>query len=264
MAHLQSRLFSTVLAALGFLAGCAEPPSGLHVGDSAQLQKIGRPVFGHPIALRGTNSLMIPFAVEMPEGKDTGFAIGSISGGSYFVSGSSAASGWDRGSSSEYFSGSDRLRWNNATFFEPASAKSRLLLDHPALICRFYANSDKGPVRGDYLLFGIAENDSNHDGVIGPDDAVRLYRTDAGGNGLLAITPADTQLLDLTSFDGQWIYLRVRRDSDGDGEFTDKDLIDLFRADPKQWADPKSWKEPEKLIPDDLRSRAFDAATKRP
>jgi hypothetical protein len=66
----------------------------------------------------------------------------------------------------------------------------------------------------------------------------------------------------VSSFDPNWVYLRLRRDSDGDGKFSEKDQIDVLRADPKDWTDPKKWREPEKVIPDDLRARAFDAATK--
>jgi hypothetical protein len=226
------------------------------------MKREGRPVFGQPIALRGTNQVMIPFAVEVPQVQGKDYFIGSISGGSYSVSGSAAWQGSSSSSAGYFFTGGDNLRWNNVAFYDPATGKARLLLDHPALICRFHASNDKGPVRGDYLLFGIAEKDTNQDGVLGADDAVRLYRTDAAGNGMLAITPDGTQMLDVTSFDDQRMYLRIRRDSDGDGKFTEKDLVEVFCADPRQWADPKTWRELEKVIPDDLRNRAFEAATK--
>jgi hypothetical protein len=262
MTHLKFIVRSSVILAALLLPACAEPPEGLDVHDTAQLQKLGHPAFSGPVALAGSPMLIVPFAVEMPDQQSKGFMIGSASVGSYFVSGSSVA-GANSASSSEY-TGSDRLKWNNIVFYDPASGAARLLLDHPALICQFHAPSDKGPVHGNYLLLAIAEADTNHDGVLGPDDAVRLYRADANGNGLRAVTPPDTQLISLVSFNDEAIYLQIRRDSDGDGKFTEKDVTDIFRSDPRQWADANQPPQLVKVIPDDLRARAFDAATKPP
>jgi hypothetical protein len=228
------------------IAGCAIA-EGLHVGASSQKQRNARPVFGRPIPLPVGNMLMIPFALETEERKFGGFEFGSFS-----VSGSSA---WGSGSSVNYY-GSSSLTWNNVAFYLPATGETRLLLDQPAVICRFHAPSDKGPVHGDYLLFAIATHDTNHDGLINDDDAIQLLRTDLKGEHLIPITPPDMQLLDIDS--AQWLYLRVRHDSDGDGKFTDRDRIDLLRVDPREWSPA------EHVISPRLRQRAFDAATSRP
>ena len=198
---------------------------------------------------------MFPFAVETEQGQQDGWGFGSVSGGSMFGSGSA---GWgSSGSSSEYYGGAN-LSWNNVAFCDLKSGTSRLLLDGPALITEFHALGEKdGPVTGDYMLFAIATEDSNHDGVISAADAVGLYRTTASGTALTPITPPDTQLLDVHNF-GESLVIRVVQDANHDGKFTSKDPVQVLRVN---W---QTWEPAVVLIADDLRQRAFDAATRGP
>jgi hypothetical protein len=243
------RIIAAIIFALA-IAGCESGEPGLALRDRRALQKNGRPTFGKPIALPVTDQIMFPFAIEMDQEQKSGWGIGSVSGGSLFAIGSS---GWGQSGSSTNYYGSDNLSWNNVAFYDPRSSKSRLLFNEPALICAFHARDDKaGPVYGNYLLFAIATADSNHDGNISREDAVRLYRTGADGSGLTPITSPDTQLLDIRNV-GDMLYLRVVRDADHDGKFTVKDPIEILRVDPARWADPQL------VLPDELRKQAFDA-----
>jgi hypothetical protein len=239
----------TSLILVPFLAGCF-PQEGLRVqGNTAELQKRARPVFGRPISIGASSPVMIPFAIESVA--ETKFYSGGISSCGFLVSGSS---GFGSGYSTYH---GPAVQWNNVAFYDPLTGKARLLLDKPAVITRFDAPGEKSMIHGFFLLFAIATTDDNHDGIINGNDAVRLYRTDLRGEGMRAVSPEKTQLVDIDAL-ADWLYLRVRRDSDGNGKFTDKDVIELLRVD----RDAKE--APQLVLSDDLRRAAFEAATTRP
>jgi hypothetical protein len=220
--------------------------AGLSVTDAEDFKAKGRPVFGAPIALPRSHQIIVPFAVEHDDdGKySAGFSSGSI------VVGSSVSAGGS-GVESGYVS-SDNLRWNNVVFLD--STKPRLLLDIPAVITRFHTRSDKGAVRGDYILLAVAARDTNGDRLINDDDAVVLSRASTDGRDKTPLTAADDQIVDIHWIDG-WTYLRVRKDSDGDKRFSARDHVDLYRV---QLDQPAKQYTPELVLDDKLRQQAFD------
>src|SRR5207244_1643627 len=102
------------------LTGCESHGPGLAVRDRRMLEKKGRPVFGRPITLALADELMFPFAIETDQ-EQSAWSMGSISGGSFLVSGSS---GWSNSGSSAEYLGGDRLSWNNVAFYNPKTGKS--------------------------------------------------------------------------------------------------------------------------------------------
>lgn len=227
------------------IAGCfgsSADRAGLSLKDPAELKAKGRP--GTPIALQQSHQIIVPFAVEHDD--DRKFSAGLSSG--YVEIGSSVSAS---GSTSGYVD-SENLRWNNVVFLDRPTP--RLLLDLPAVITRFHTRSDKGPVRGDYILYGVATRDTNGDGLINAEDAVVLARADIAGRNRTPVTAADDQIVGIDWIDG-WTYLRVRKDSDGDKHFTARDRVDLYRVTLDQQAKEYT---PELVLDETLRQQAFD------
>lgn len=81
------------------------------------------------------------------------------------------------------------------------------------------------------LLFHIIDSDTSADGKLDGEDAITGYLSNLGGKSLQAITPPDTQLMNWV-FDEKSgaIFVTIRKDSDGDRKFTQKDNIDFVRV----------------------------------
>jgi hypothetical protein len=250
--------FSVVASLAALLIGCAEPSPGIRIEDPAEMRTKLRPVFGEPIFIPSSGRVAFPFAAESESTEKESWGISS---GSFVLIGSAA---FGIGSYAGE-TGSDSLRWNNLAFYDPSTGKSWLLFNDPVLICQFYLpNKERGPVFGDYLLYGVAREDNNRDGTINADDAVVLMASDPDGNPPRLLSPAGEQLVDVigSKDDPDWVYFRARRDSDGDRKFTDKDRIDAFRIRPGEVLKSGKDAEPQRVLPDTIRNEAFDVVLK--
>lgn len=233
--------------------GCmTSTPAGLRLDRSDSERLHQRPTFGQPIFVPFSNTVLFPFALESEE--DKGFSGSSFTSSSFFISGSSSYS--VSANSADYGSGS--IRWNNVVFYHAHARNTRLLLDRPAFISFFYGpdpEKKRGPVWADYLLFGVTDRDTNGDKILNEEDAVVLVCTDLDGNQPRALTPAEQRVEDVNARDGESVlYLHVRRDSDGDGRFTDKDEVTMMRVDPRA---PETLKP---VLPETLLKRAAEFA----
>ena len=168
----------------------------------------------------------------------------------------------------------------NMIFYNKTNGQSNILLNRKALISKFeYLLGEKNPAnlgnqngqtnqpkqnrsnkvsskpQNQLLLFHIIDSDTNADGKLDRSDAIVGYLSDLGGKSLQAITPPDTQLVSWV-FDKKsgGLFVTIRKDSDGDGKFTEKDNIDFVRVNVskpnvgKEIIDGKTREELQKII----------------
>ncbi len=84
----------------------------------------------------------------------------------------------------------------------------------------------------DRFIFRIIDSDSNKDTFINDDDLVGLYSSKTNGEDLKRISPKNQQLIDWETVDLQGLlYFRTMEDIDRNGEFDDKDRINLYEYD---------------------------------
>lgn len=176
-------------------------------------------------------------------------------------------------------SGSDTIGYN-IIFYNKTNGQSNILLNRKALISKFeYLPGKKEPKnpsnqneqtnqpkqnssrkvsskpQNQLLLFHIIDSDTNADGTLDGADAIVGYLSDLGGKSLQAITPPDTQLMSWV-FDEKsgGIFVTIRKDSDGDRKFTEKDDIDFVRVNVskpnigKEIIDGKTREELQKIM----------------
>ncbi len=144
----------------------------------------------------------------------------------------------------------------NLIFYHKTSGASNILLHKKALISKFeYLSAKKeaeNPSRENaqanrpkqnpskkaaskpqdkLLLFHIIDSDTNADGKFDGADAVIGYLSNLAGKSLQPITPPNTQLVSWV-FDEKSgaIFITIRKDSDADRKFTEKDTIDFVRV----------------------------------
>jgi hypothetical protein len=111
-----------------------------------------------------------------------------------------------------------------------------LLLKEPAVLTSLKVPDPKcatgeGDVPCGTLIWALIDRDTNHDGVINFRDMRRLYVSDLAGQNLRALSSEGT-----TTLGWKWdsrsneLFIGVRRDANGDGEYTDEDGADLLVA----------------------------------
>lgn len=149
-----------------------------------------------------------------------------------------------------------RMVGYNMIFYNKTSGESNILLNKKALISKFeYLPHKKKPEnqnnqnvptnqpkqdsskkfsskpQNQLLLFHIIDSDTNADGKIDGADAIVGYLSNLAGKSLQAITPPNTQLVSWV-FDEKsgGLFITIRKDSDGDRKFTEKDGIDFVRV----------------------------------
>jgi hypothetical protein len=158
---------------------------------------------------------------------------------------------------SSYDSRSDGPIGQNMIFYNKTSKTSHILLNKKALISKFEyllgkkepenpsgenakANPPKqtppkkavGKPQDKLLLFHIIDSDTNADGKLDGADAVMGYLSNSGGKSLQVITPPNTQVVSsVLDEKSGGIFITIRKDSDGDRKFTEKDQIDFVRVD---------------------------------
>ncbi len=81
----------------------------------------------------------------------------------------------------------------------------------------------------DRFIFRVIDFDSNKDTHINDDDLVGLYSSRTNGADFKRISPKKQQLIDWKTVDLQGLlYFRTMEDIDRNGEFDDKDRINLY------------------------------------
>jgi len=84
----------------------------------------------------------------------------------------------------------------------------------------------------DKFIYRIIDADSNKDTFINNDDLVALYSSNINGNNLQRISPKNEQLINWETKDVPGLlYFRTMEDIDNNGEFNDKDRINLYEYD---------------------------------
>lgn len=84
----------------------------------------------------------------------------------------------------------------------------------------------------DRFVYKIIDSDSNKDTYINDDDLVGLYSSKTNGDEFKRISPINQQLIDWETIDLQGLlYFRTMEDIDRNGEFDDKDRINLYEYD---------------------------------
>ncbi|MEG4310745.1 hypothetical protein QUB36_17590 [Microcoleus sp. AT8-B1] len=149
-----------------------------------------------------------------------------------------------------------RMIGYNMIFYNKTNGESNILLNRKALISKFEYLPGKKDIenpsdqneqtnqpkqnpskkvsskpQNQLLLFHIIDSDTNADGKLDDADAIVGYLSNLAGKSLQAITPPDTQLMSWV-FDKKsgGIFVTIRKDSDGDRKFTEKDDIDFVRV----------------------------------
>ena len=261
--QLSSILAFWAIAVLGL--GCVSQPEGLRVsgGDGAPPS---RGALGYPILIQQSDYVMFPFALHGAEqGQSQVLQLGSSNAGSgsqgvAAVSDQSNAGFALARSVGDYYA--SNILWNNVLFCDRKSAECHLLLDRKAVICKIYLPDPSQPKKPGnapkYLLFAIADEDTNGDGYINCDDAVVLYLSDLSGKSLTRLTPVDTQLVGIELVDSDdAAYARIRRKPPGAKGFRPDDESLILRVDLHHPAEGTP-------IPDEqLRSRAMSILTGR-
>jgi hypothetical protein len=123
---------------------------------------------------------------------------------------------------------------NNIIFYNKVKESSHLLLQHPAIISKFYFPHYNKEYTGNkyyFILVGIREDDTNADGYLNDEDAERVYITDLDGRNKIQVTPDNTQLVDwFIDPATNSVLMKVRFDSNGDHKFTAYDSIDILKT----------------------------------
>lgn len=218
-----------VLVSVVSIIASRQSPQGIKVEEPAPGQAERKTetkiVYGDPIVTEHSPFVMIPVGLqEVSKGRLVKLT------GSYYSYGSSFSK------ASYIYYGLLRGRYNNIVFYSKNTGQSHVLLDRKAVISSFYfpyGKEDKTqkPLPK-FLLFGISEDDTNGDGVISEEDAVVVYLADLDGGNFQQVTPSNTQLIgwEIDQYSGM-IFLRLRKDSDNDKEFTEEDDMSVFKVD---------------------------------
>lgn len=219
--HLNRSIMMLVVTLLS-VTGCARTgvvPADRPVREDA----IKKTRFGDPIFAHGSEYVMSPYFVQVQEYQLKSASLDEFDGqfgsvtlfyGSYFRS----------------------VNWNNLAFYHPETGDSHLLLDRRAIITRFWhpakPSKDDQDQQPSVLILGIAEKDTSGDGLIDHRDASAGYIADLAGRSLTRITPDATDMAGF-SFDekGERLYVKIRRDTNGDSKFDHRDQTHYIVVD---------------------------------
>ncbi len=201
-----------LVLSLHFLAGC-----GSYVTDDLRTDKpsTGKPAWGMPILIDGSDYLLVPFAMERPR---------DFMEFDHYYSPRSNSGFW---AYKEGYSKFHSFVWHNVAFRHRESNETRLLLDRKAMISRMLIYQNKKPIP--YHLFGIHDVDTNGDRFINEHDAERLYYCNLDGTGLSALTPAGTDVsaVRVDHAHGK-IFVAVAYDSNLDRRYDRTDRSETF------------------------------------
>jgi len=161
--------------------------------------------------------------------------------GPYLAQASFSTAAYDRGGPNG-LDGCDGLRDPrhsvifNVLVRNSRTGEQRLLLKEPAVVVSLSLPDPKcagsegtGPCNT--LIWTLIGRDTNRDGVINALDVRRLYASDPAGQNLRPLSPEGTE-----ARRWQWdshsreLFISVRKDANGDGQYTDEDGTELLVA----------------------------------
>jgi len=195
------------------------------------------PTYGAPILLQNSGCVLIPF------GADDHFVPGTLSMGPAFFVGDTPASAIGSQTSfktplamgSSFDTGN--VYWNNLIIFNSRSKQSEVMLSKPAVITRMII--PRTELKTDafsppaYLLFIIADTDTNNDGAIDSKDIGRLYVSDPEGHELTPATPAGAKVIDVAlDASGTNIFVQLAQNVTADKDIDSKGVATILRVDP--------------------------------
>ena len=84
----------------------------------------------------------------------------------------------------------------------------------------------------DRFIYRVIDFDSNKDSFINDDDLIGLYSSKTNGENFKRISPGNQQLIDWETSDVLGLlYFRTMEDIDRNGEFDEKDRLNLYEYD---------------------------------
>lgn len=185
----------------------------------------GHPAFGGPLEVPGAGVDLIPFV--MSEEKRW------YDDGDHFAEGGSGGAFDGRVAGSWH---SFHVRWHNAVVRVRETGQQWPLLDRRGVISRVWlhmgeAEDGRGrTVRS--MLFAVTSEDTNGDGVLDDRDGARLVMAGPRGRQQVIVTPAGTDLVEVTLTRGRdMAEVLVREDRDGDGSIDPTDTPVPYQLD---------------------------------
>lgn len=210
----------------------------------------GRPSYDAPINLTGSNTVLIPFAIRAERSwwrKDDPYAAGGVY--------AARAPGTERSVGLKYlYPMGGQVRWHNAIMRDMATGQERLVLSDRGVIgaWAYYCiiDSATGERTPRMLAFVVVTRDTNRDGDMNDLDSRVLMVAEPNGSNLRAITPEDSQVLNM-QYDAELdaLMIQLGRDTNRDGriDFEDVSMPYVWRRGVDQAATP--------LVSDQTRGR---------
>lgn len=212
-------------------------PPGVNVNaPSASTQKTQqRLAFCAPTVASGTDWQYMPVTSVLPRNTE------NASLGSY---GSAYAVSYIRGdepgpnalNTCDYVRDRQHSVIFNVLIRRSSTGEQHLLLQMPAVLISLNVPDPKcaageGNVPCGTLVWTLIDRDTNHDGVINFQDSHRLYVSDFAGQNFRPLSPEDATVLGW-KWDGRAkeLFVGVRRDANGDGQYADEDGAELLVA----------------------------------
>ena len=204
----------TILTLAIFACNKAEKNPLKNRASSAQEQRSGLNTlklhFNQPVSVDSSAVVMYPLTLDKNDEEDRGL------GSSY----SNPATYW------------------NIVFYNTATGQSHLLDDRRKMVICSYtpsnSNAGSSPEQGSresghnqvdkFLYYSIIITDFNKDGRLNSDDPTYLFVSDKNGENLKQVSPTNLNVSSWQTIKAtNRILLQVTKDSNGDGQFTDKD-----------------------------------------
>lgn len=152
------------------------------------------------------------------------------------------------------YSGPPNNYWN-IIFLNSKTNKYKLLSEKKMLISNYDitygSHSDKGnAAKCDYIFYTITSEDYNKDKILNDDDPQYLFISDRDGNNFRQISPSNYDLHNWSFIkSSNKIIMTVRKDSNKDNHFNDKDEVTTFEVEPNKDT------EPREVFSTDLKSK---------
>lgn len=210
---------------------------------------VGRPTFDTPIALAGSNAVIIPFAVRSQKAfwQDSD---PYTAGGGYRAAGALQERS-ARVSAMQY---GGQVRWHNAIVRSLDSSQENAILDRRGIIGSWLAfgvyDSANNVSTPHGLAFVVVTEDTNRDGQMNDLDARVALVADPNGANVRAITPDDAQVWALRyDATNSALIIDLARDTNHDGRIDGDDVVmpHIWRRGVDERAVP--------LISDSMRGR---------
>ncbi len=207
---LKKTILFTTISIFSFSCGTKVARNTEHINTNVaeKLQPETDINYGDLIIKGESDYLMIPVNLDEPNEKDE--------------------SNWN---SSRYENKSRKI--SNLIFYHKPDGNTNLLLNKKAMINSFDLLDKKltGKPNPKFWLYRIIEQDTNGDKKLNEADAIIGYLSDLSGKNLQQITPNNTQVINWVVVPSQnAIFLKIRKDSNNDKKFTEKDQTNFVRV----------------------------------